>query len=231
MSTWSTIISVILLVIFLISGVLITNAAINIASFQDTDVFFQNAHYYATWAAVVIWGLFSLTIIGIGAYIFYTIFYAVEVPEAQIISSLSKPAESSGSWNILFSILIFILVIIVGALSAAAAWNFDQSKNYNPNVPQQYRAREELLVTAILSLSATGLILIIFLIDLIYYFSPAEEPVVSAVITPAVITPAAIAPAIPVATTASDVILKTSNNFNLNNLTADDLAKLKQLLK
>jgi len=165
MSTWTTILSIILLLIFLISGVIITSSSLNLYTTKDTDSYFANAYYYSTWASVVTWVLVALAIIAVGVYMY---FYFQEAPKLTLISSYTQPT----SWSILFLIIMLILVIIIGILAAYTTYNIDQSKNYNPNVPSQYRAREEALVTAILCLVSAGLLLVWGIVELFYYFNP-----------------------------------------------------------
>jgi len=167
MSTFTTIVSCILLLIFLISGGLMVKSAYDISYFQVQDQYIQNAHYYATWAAVITWILVALVIILIGVYFWYS----AEVPEAALEGALAK-TQTSSWWSTIYLFIIFILVIIVGILAAQAAFNIDKSPNYNSNIPIEYAAREGAIATAVLCLGSTGLLIVWFIYDLI----PESKP-------------------------------------------------------
>lgn len=218
MSTFTIILSVVLLLIFLISGVIITNASINLGSLKDTSTFFANAYYYSTWAAVLTWVIVALAILSVAGYYILGWVYEAEVPEAAILSSLQKvPSSSWSGWSILFLIIILILVIVNGCLAAATASQISSDPNYNPNVPQQYRAREEAIITAILCLTSAGLLLVWGIVELYYYFYPEEPEKVETVPATTAILPS-----------------NTTNNSTIvnkvNNLTPEEIDALKKLL-
>lgn len=172
--SWTYILAFVLLIIFIASGVLITASSVNLNALKDTDPDFKNAYYYSTVAAVVTWILVALAIILI---IVYYYFYFETGGELAAVSNLTANNESSGIGIIIFLIIILILITIIGILAARTAYYIDQSTNYNPNIPQQYRAREESIVTAVLCLGSGGLLFIWFIIDLIYYLYPEEKDI------------------------------------------------------
>lgn len=221
MSTFTTVLSFILLLIFLLSGVIITSASINLGALKDTSTFFANAYYYSTWAAALTWCIVAITILSVAGYYILGWVYEAEVPEAAILQSLQKntPSSSWSGWSILFLIIILILVVINGCLAAAAASQIASDPNYNPNNTQQYRAKEEAIITAILCLTSAGLLLVWGIVETYYYFSP-EEPEVKIIDN--------------IPTTAVASAGNTDNNTNMvnkvNNLTPEDIEALKKLL-
>lgn len=167
---WITILIIFLLIIFIASGVIITSSSINLYALKDTDEDFKNAYYYSTWAAVLTWVLVALAIILTGLYIYYS----VEVPEAALTSAL-KPESNTGIDTIICLIILLLLITTIGILAAKTAYYIGQSSNYNSNIPQQYNAREEAIITAVLCLGSGGLLFIWFITDLIYNFYSGSE--------------------------------------------------------
>lgn len=206
-----------LILVFITSGVLITSASINLGTIQNPDEFFKNAYYYAYSAAWTTWGLVAFFIIGIALYYGIPLAIGAAEPEVAVLSSLQKPAPSSGLWEILFTFILFILIIIIGFFASQAAYNINQSQNYNPAITAQYRAKEESISAAVICLTTTGIFIIYYLIKIIYWVvgEPETLPAGNELTQP--VTP----------------VIQTQSTLQstIANLTPDDITKLKQLLK
>lgn len=209
-----------LILIFITSGVIITSASINLGNLETIDGFFKNAYYYARAAALTTWFLVAFFIIGIALYYGIPLAIGAAEPEAAILTSLQKPAPSSGFWGILFTFILFILIIIIGILASQAAYNINQSPNYNSAIIAQYRAREESIITAVLCLLTVGIFIIYYIIQIIYCIV-GEEPE----------TAQTMPVTAPVTTSVIQPIQPQTNLSTISNLTPEDIIKLKQLLK
>jgi amino acid permease len=170
-----------LIIIWIISGGLITSAEIKIKPNRNQDPHLNAAYVQSLWGAIVTWFLVALFIllIGLSIFGFIAIFgsgageaaEAGEVLEESEGFSTSKKNRFNPKGNVetsLFLILAVILTGITGVLAALAADNMTKSKNFKPGgkTPKDKRlknAYDKLIVAAIISLSGVGLLIIGFI--------------------------------------------------------------------
>lgn len=62
-SIWNIVFAFGLLLIWMIAGVFITDASVKLGSYKDVDNYFNNAYWYAFWAAFITWFLVILVFI------------------------------------------------------------------------------------------------------------------------------------------------------------------------
>jgi amino acid transporter len=159
---------IILLILFLISAGLLTQASTKIGP-NTTDPHLSYAYTITTWIAVLTWILVALVFIGI---FFYFMFYAETAPEMELVNVYNQIKQPAGlGWiSILILIIVVLLVLIVGIFSAIAASNIAQYSGYKTQ-PDIYRAYEDCAISAILCLGSLGIIIGV----LIYYNWPETK--------------------------------------------------------
>jgi multisubunit Na+/H+ antiporter MnhG subunit len=163
MSWFLSIIALILIIIFLISAGLLTQASIKIGP-SSGNVDLEYAYKITTWIAVLTWLILALIIIGIIVY--YVFYFESGGPEISAVSNVvDQYSDTLGTGLTIFLLIISILVLIVGIFATIAAIDISRSPGYTLNV-DVYRAYEDCAVSAGLSLGAIGLI-----IGLIIYYN------------------------------------------------------------
>lgn len=177
----------ILIVCWIISGVYVTTASIDLTSFRDTDDNLHRAYWFTFWAAFTTWALITifvilviLSIIGVVALFGSGVGEAAEAGEAAESESFFSQASQYGqspegqslvtsgiSWlTIGFLILALILVGITGVLSTIAASSMAASPNFDRSNQNLNTAYIDCIIAASISLGAAG----ILIIGIIVYF-------------------------------------------------------------
>jgi hypothetical protein len=149
-SIWISITAVILIIIWVFSGIYITDASIKLTPY--TDPVLVNAYWDTFWAAVITWGLIAITIIlVILIIIFFSEFFL-----------LPSSNESSGPslFSIIFLIVAVILVLTTGILAAFAASWIAQSTQFSQGDQTLKICHSDCVIAASLCLTAVGLMII-----------------------------------------------------------------------
>lgn len=179
MSGWSVLLIIILIISFLISIGLVTQASTKIGDNQS-DPNLQYAYKITTTIAVVIWVSLALLIIGfVGGLVAY--FYS-GAEEASLVESYAN-AQQSSWWDIITTIIffiIFVVLIIIGIYAAIAAVYISKYSGYKTN-PAILTAFDDCCYAAALAL---GTILIIIGIWIIQYFYNQPTPKQQTIPTP-----------------------------------------------
>lgn len=171
MSGWTILYCVFLLVIFLISLGLITQASTKIGA-SNADPNLQNAYKITTIIAVVLW-------IAIAAVIFGGVSLFLVGGEAIEAESVVAQYQNNGSiWSTLFFILLMILLIIVGVGAAAAAVDISKFTGYNNNA-DLVKAFDDCCYAAGLCLGTLFIIFGIFIIS--YFYTSDPTPVTNTI--------------------------------------------------
>jgi hypothetical protein len=174
MSGWSTLLIIILIIVFLISSGLITQASTKIGSSQ-TDPNLQYAYKITTTIAVVIWVSLALLLIGfIGGLIAY--FYS-GAEEASLAESYANASQSSW-WDYVVSfifLVVFIILIIIGIYAAIAAVYISKYSGYKNN-PAILTAFDDCCYAAALALGTILLVIGVWIIS--YFYNQPTEPII-----------------------------------------------------
>lgn len=173
MSGWSILFMIILIVVFLISVGLITQASTKIGDSQ-TDPNLQYAYKITTTIAVIIWVSIALLIIGfIGGLIAY--FYS-GAEEASLVESYANASQSSWWDTISFIvfIIIFIILIVIGIYSAIAAVYISKYNGYKTNQPILI-AFDDCCYSAALSLGTILLLIGLWIAS--YFYNQPSTPI------------------------------------------------------
>lgn len=173
---WNYLISIILIIIWIIAGVYLTEASIDLGNFSNLDDNFYTAHRYAyiatflTWFLVVLFfvllilaavGVISLFSTGEGEAL------EAESYEAKLLKS--QEVKSTGvSWvTILFILFALFLVAFSGVLAALVAVNIKESPNYDSTNVTMNNAYNDAVVAAALGIGAASILIIGFIIYLV----------------------------------------------------------------
>lgn len=180
-SFWNFVFSFVLVTLWLISGVFITIASIDLTPYKDKDNNLNRAYWFAFWASFVTWFLVgSFIILVILAVVGVVALFGSGVGEAGVAAegaegeaSLSQfrgyaqspegqSAIGSGiSWlTLAFLIFALILVTITGVLSAIAASSMAESPNFDRSIVNLDTAYTDCIVAASVCLGAGGILLI-----------------------------------------------------------------------
>ena len=173
MSGWSILYIIILIIVFLISVGLITQASTKIGDNQ-TDPNLQYAYKITTTIAVIIWVSIALLIIGfIGGLIAY--FYS-GAEEASLVESYANASQSSwwDTISYIVFIIIFIILIVIGIYSAIAAVYISKYTGYKNSVDILI-AFDDCCYSAGLSLGTILLIIGIWIVS--YFYNRPSIPV------------------------------------------------------
>ena len=159
MSGWTILYCVFLLVIFLVSLGLITQASTYIGA-SNTDPNLQQAYKITTIIAVVLWFAIAAVIIG-GILLFV---FGGEAIEAESI--VTQYQNYGNIWSTILFIIFMLLLIVVGVGAAAAAVSISKFNGYQNN-QNIMKAFDDCCLAAGLCL---GTLLIIIGIFIIRYF-------------------------------------------------------------
>lgn len=186
MNFWVILFSIVLVIIWIVAGGFTTQASVFLTPYKDTNNSFNQAYWYTTIVAVLTWllvGIFIilviLAIVGVTA-LFGTgvgeagaAVEAGEVEAAESSSALENLAskldsgqisklQTGFSWfSIGFLIFALGLVITTGVLSSIAA--SDLHGVIDHTVPNQVTAYNDCTISAIMSLTAAGLLIVGFI--------------------------------------------------------------------
>lgn len=192
-SLWSFLITTVLVVIFIVVGGYMTQAADYLRGYRKQDPLIDKAYRYCVYVAIIVWSIVALVIIiislavtGIVA-LFSTgvgeVGVAAEAGEGATVEegasrnfTGNNPNLGSGiSWITFgFLILAMILVTIAGVLAAQAAAALKSSPKYNPDNRYKVKAYDNCRTSAILSLGAVGLLLLSVTFYLLYEYRQRE---------------------------------------------------------
>lgn len=175
-SYWGILLAVVLILIWIIAGVYITQANIKIRGFEDDDQFFNTANNYAFWAAFITWFLVALfvllvilSVIGVVGLFSTGAGEAEEAGAAEesVSSKLFKQYQStqapSGgiSWSTIIALIFaMVLVAITGVLAAMAADQLSQSHQFTQSNPDMKSAYDDCIIAAIICLGIDSLIIL-----------------------------------------------------------------------
>lgn len=180
-SFWNFAFGFILVILWIVSGVFITQASIYLTPYKDTDEYLHRAYWFTFWGAFVTWFLVALFIIlVILSIVGLVALFGSGVGEAGVaaegvegeasLSQLQGYAQSpegqsaiSGgiSWlTLAFLIFALILVTITGVLAAIAASSMAESPHFDRSVAKLNTAYTDCIVAASVCLGAAGILLI-----------------------------------------------------------------------
>jgi hypothetical protein len=180
-SWWDFFLGLLLIIIWIVGGVYVTQANISITPNKNENNDLQQAYNLTFWASFITWFLVVLFIILIILSVFGIVALfgsgigevgAAESLETQNLLASEQGQISYGiSWfTILFLITAIILIITTGTLSAIAASYI--SKSGNTNIGNAYN---DCIIAASLCISAAGIILIAFLIYYIIDYQKEQK--------------------------------------------------------
>ena len=165
---------VILIVLWIITGVIITQANILLRQYKDLDVYFSRAHSYTLLASFITWFLVAsfiiiviLAVVGVG-FLFTTGVGEAGAAEAAVavesqggVSAYTKPIKDHVS-GITIAILILAIALVAfnGILATFAARNVERSPNYNSSDENMHKIRTDCILTASLCLGVVGILVI-----------------------------------------------------------------------
>lgn len=153
---WGVIIlSIVLIIIFLVSAGLLTQASTKIGP-NNTDSNLSRAYKITTWISVLTWVILLLIILGLALYFWV---YAEEAPEVTALNYYNQIKEQPQSLGIFLSLFLFIvmlLILVVGIFSVMAAIDISRYSGYKTSA-DIYRAYEDCAISAVLCLSAFGI--------------------------------------------------------------------------
>ena len=167
---------ILLFIIWIVAGVYITMASLNLGPYNthDSDSFLRRAYVYSTWAAVIIWlTLFLIIVLIILAGFGIAALFSSGIGEAALASGYT--GQSSVSWfSIIFLLIISILLIVTGILSALALTNIEKSPLYQKNktVTEAYR---NCLITMVLTFGSIFLLIVGALIFYLLSFRTTQN--------------------------------------------------------
>ncbi len=183
MSTfWNFLFGAILIIIWIIAGVYVTEANIFLTSYKDTDDLLHRAYWFTFWAAFVTWGLIALFILLIILSIFGVVaLFGSGAGEVVVLRQLSATGQLSSenqqllsqglSWfTIGFLILALILISTTGILAAISAASIVQSSNFDDTIFQLTKAYHDCIIAASISLGAVGVLIVGIIVYIIIYF-------------------------------------------------------------
>lgn len=159
---WLVVILIFLfLIIFIITGILITRSAVQIKKINDysTSSQLQSAHKAATTAAVITWIIVGLSVILLIVGLFIG---ADEVA----IGDIALEAASGGGNGIFLYLLLGVLIILSvlnGIFGIIAAENIKNNPGYDSADTATRDARGSAIWAAVLSFASIGLIIIIYI--------------------------------------------------------------------
>jgi hypothetical protein len=180
-SFWNFIFGSILVIIWIIAGVYITQSNIYLEPYANTDGDLNRAYTFAYWAAFITWFLIALFIVLIILSVFGLIALfgsgvgeagvAAEGVEGETILSRSQNYATSSdgqstirtgiSWvTIGFLIFALILVGITGVLSVIVAVSITRSSNYKPSINKLKIAYDDSIIAASMCITAGALLVI-----------------------------------------------------------------------
>lgn len=160
--------NILLLILYIATGVYITKASVALGPYTN-DPNIATAHKYAVIASVIPWILIALSIIGI---IIYFVYFFESGAEVQLIQSQLKTANSSSWWPTIFFIIMLLLITLTGILSAAAAHYIQISNSYSTSkIPDVITAFTDALISSILCIS-----IVIIIIGILIYRAIPETP-------------------------------------------------------
>ena len=185
---WNYLIGTILIIIWIIAGVYLTEASIDLGNFSNLDDNFYTAHRYAyiatflTWFLVVLFfvllilaavGVISLFSTGEGE--------ALEAEsnlsaEAKLLKSNIKEESTGVSWvTILFILFALFLVAFSGVLAILVAINIKESPNYDSTNVTMNNAYNDAVIAAALGIGAASVLIIGFIIYLVVGFTSGTK--------------------------------------------------------
>lgn len=178
MSFWNILFGIILLIIWVIAGGFITETAVKLAPYKNTDSFLNHAYLSAFWAAIITWILVVvLVILAILSVIGVITLFGSGVGEIAesgeligegVYRNIQPTVHQGISWfGIIFLVVALILVGITGVLAAIAAHNIAESPNFNALDNNLQKAHNSAIIAASLSLGSGGLLIIALIIYLI----------------------------------------------------------------
>jgi hypothetical protein len=171
MLVWNILFVLILLIIWVVSGGFITETAIKLSPYTNTDASLNHAYWSAFWTAFITWLLVILIIIAIIGIIALFGSGIGEAAEAgELIESgvyRSRTVNRGISWFSVVSLIVALIFVgITGVLSAVAANNIRQSPNFNALNNDLQKAYNSAIIAACLCLGSGGLLII----GIIIYF-------------------------------------------------------------
>lgn len=154
-SFWSFLFGLILMVIWIVAGVYITQTNIILRPIHGDDPDLTSANDYAFWAAFVTWFLVSAFIL----LAILSVFGVVELFGA--FEAVSASSKGISIFTLLFLGFAFALVTVTGVLSVISAVDIAKSPIYsnNPSADLQ-RARTDAIIAACLCIGAAGVLII-----------------------------------------------------------------------
>ena len=180
-SFWNFVFGVILIILWIIAGVFITQASIYLTPYKDRDDLLHRAYIFCFWAAFVTWFLIALfillivlSVVGVVALFGSGVGEAAEAGEIEESRLLTQNnlSEQGISWfTIAFLVFALILIGVTGVLSAIAATSMTESSNFNNNVVELATAYRDCIISASVCLGAGSLLII----GMVIYFVVGYE--------------------------------------------------------
>lgn len=162
MNFWVAFAAILLLTIWVIAGGFVTQASTLFHEPRNFNDYSHRAYWYTFWAAFVTWTLVGIALIAAFLSMFgiFEIFSIGSV--AQVLNPNSK-ARGVSFGTVILLLVCLALVTTTGVLSALAAYNIKASNLITENTPQLQKGYDDCVIAAVMSLSAAGLLVIIFI--------------------------------------------------------------------
>lgn len=138
---------IIFLILLCVAGGYATSASVEIPKISGTDNDYKQARSYLLAAAVICWLMVFFILVGIGLYLFF--FWE------SLFETLSWVAMG-------LMILVIILTIVIGVLSAAAAAKVHSSKTYTGEGHSK-SVWTNCIIAACIALGSAGLLIVTFI--------------------------------------------------------------------
>lgn len=169
-SFWNFAFGVILIILWIIAGVYVTQASIKLTSYRNVDEHLYRAYWFTFWAAFTTWfliGLFILLIIlsvfgvvalfgsGVGE-----VAEGVELEQSELLQQQGLSDEGISWFTIGFLAFALILVSVTGVLAAIAATSMTESSNFDTTKEDLRTAYDDCVIAAITCLGAASILII-----------------------------------------------------------------------
>jgi uncharacterized membrane protein len=156
---WFTIILIfIFLIVFIITGILITRSAVQIKKISgySSDTKLQNAHKNATAGAVITWVIVGLSVILLVVGLFLGV-------DEEFVAVHAASGGGNGIFLYLLLGVLVILSVINGILAIITSEDIHSDPNYDPSDTATHNARSSAIWAAVLSFVSVGLLVIIYI--------------------------------------------------------------------
>jgi hypothetical protein len=170
--SWSFIFGVILIIIWIIAGIYVTQANIYLTSFKDTDESLHQAYWLTFWAAFVTWTLVGIFVV----LVVLSVLGIEEIEVADVTSTYNQYQQPGTSWaSIIFLFIALVLIGTTGVLSALAATAVTESSNFNQKNDKLNSAYQDCIIGAVVCLTSGGLLILGIIAYFVYNYRSRRE--------------------------------------------------------